>query len=135
MADQVQSLRLKGLPAASITSAMTQTQQDTLVAQLRSHYGIADEQNHTSSSSTEEVPKLLFVAPERIVTTQFMSLLKLIHGQGNLAFFAIDEAHCISTWGHDFRPAFQKVQILSLMTYFDYWGSVTEPVALNSWGY
>ena len=119
MADQVQSLRLKGIPAASITSAMTQTQQDNLVAQLRNHYGTADQQNHTASSSTEEVAKLLFVAPERIVTTQFMGLLKQIHGKGNLAFFAIDEAHCISTWGHDFRPAFQKVHIYVLTYRFN----------------
>ncbi|MBT8439136.1 MAG: DNA helicase RecQ [Gammaproteobacteria bacterium] len=52
---------------------------------------------------------LLCVAPERLVTERFLSLLD----QASLALFAIDEAHCVSQWGHDFRPEYQQLKTLA----------------------
>ena len=52
--------------------------------------------------------KLLYVAPERLLTSRFQSLLE----QARVALFAIDEAHCVSQWGHDFRPEYLGLSAL-----------------------
>lgn len=54
---------------------------------------------------------LLYAAPERVATPRFLSLLDGLHQKRQLALFAIDEAHCVSQWGHDFRPEYRALAV------------------------
>ncbi|XP_057501429.1 ATP-dependent DNA helicase Q-like 3 [Actinidia eriantha] len=97
MENQVMALKAKGIAAEYLSSSQT--------SQVRNKI-------HEDLESGKPSLRLLYVTPELIATPGFMLKLKRIHARGLLNLIAIDEAHCISTWGHDFRPSYRKLSSL-----------------------
>lgn len=91
MQDQVQALQCQGVAANYLNSALSAKEANAVLTQLK-----------------KGALKLLYIAPERLMTEYFLNLLSNV----SISLFAIDEVHCISQWGPDFRPEYSQLCVL-----------------------
>ena len=108
--DQMEHLAKRKIVAESINSKMGEKERRRVLDDLKCH-----------APST----RLLYVTPEQCATPTFQSLLERLVRHGKLGYFVVDEAHCVSQWGHDFRPDYLKLGNLRKLTGSAPWAALT----------
>ncbi|KZT54726.1 ATP-dependent DNA helicase [Calocera cornea HHB12733] len=116
IADQIMHLREAGVEAVMLTGATSKEESRdifTRLGQKKQTKGRGAVRAVDDGNSEQEEIKLCYVTPERIAKSKtFMSLMEKMALDGRLARIVIDEAHCVSSLGHDFRPDYKKLSIL-----------------------
>ncbi|KAJ4496386.1 P-loop containing nucleoside triphosphate hydrolase protein [Lentinula edodes] len=96
MKNQIEGLRRKSIPVASLTSDTPPDEKEEI--------------NQALMSGRPKI-RLLYTTPEKLPRPDFMKLLRIVYNKGELNRLVVDEAHCISEWGHDFRGEYRRIGI------------------------